>query len=77
MQGSLALSRRNRLYRVALAACNLDHDLSNSPPRLAVYCQACQLRYGAFQHWRSRRRHAYLRAMLAGQLALPETEACE
>jgi hypothetical protein len=77
MHGSLAVSRRNCLYRVALAACNLDHDRTHPTPRLAVYCQACHLRYDTFQRWRSRRRHAHLRAILAGQLALPEQEACE
>src|SRR6476659_4853212 len=41
MQGSIAISQRNRLYRVALAACHLDHDPANPAPRLAAYCQAC------------------------------------
>jgi hypothetical protein len=70
MQGSIAISRHNRLYRVALAACHLDHDPANLVPRLAVYCQACHLRYDAFQRWRSRQRHAYMRAVVAGQLEL-------
>jgi hypothetical protein len=70
MQGSIAVSQRNRLYRVALAACHLDHDPANPAPRLAVYCQACHLRYDAFQRWRSRRRHASMRAVVAGQLEL-------
>jgi hypothetical protein len=67
-QGSLAVSRRNRLYLVSLAACHLDHDPMNPTPRLTVYCQACHLRYDAFQRWRSRRRHAQARAVAAGQL---------
>jgi hypothetical protein len=33
-----------------------------------VYCQACHLRYGAFQRWRTRRRHVNERAIAAGQL---------
>jgi hypothetical protein len=70
MQGSIAISQRNRLYRVALAACHLDHDPANPAPRLAAYCQACHLRYDALQRWRSRRRHGYLRAVAAGQLEL-------
>jgi hypothetical protein len=70
MQGSIAISQRNRLYRVALAACHLDHDSANPAPRLAVYCQACRLRYNAIQRWRSRRRHAHMRAVEAGQLEL-------
>jgi hypothetical protein len=65
---SLAVSRRNRLYRVSLAACHLDHDPTNPTPRLAVYCQACHLRYDAFQRWRSRRLHARTRAIARGQL---------
>jgi hypothetical protein len=77
LHGSLTVSRRNRLYRVALAACDLDHDPSNPTPRLVVYCQACHLRYDALPRWRSRRRHARMRAIMAGQLALPENEACE
>jgi len=77
IHGSLAVSRRSRLYLVALAACHLDHDPSNPAPRLAVYCQACHLRYDAFERWRSRRRHAQMRAAMAGQLALPLYEACE
>jgi len=43
-QGALAIGKRNRLYRVVLAACHLDHDPANPAPRLAVYCQACHLR---------------------------------
>ena len=70
IQGSIAISKRNRLYRVALAACHLDHDPANPAPRLAVYCQPCHLRYDAFQRWRSRRRHASMRAVVAGQLEL-------
>jgi hypothetical protein len=70
MQGSIAISRRNCLYRVALAACHLDHDPANPVPCLAVYCQACHLRCDVFQRWRSRRRHAYMRAVEAGQLEL-------
>ncbi len=70
MHGSIAISKRNRLYRVALAACHLDHDPANPAPRLAVYCQECHLRYDAFQRWRSRRRHASMRAVVAGQLEL-------
>jgi hypothetical protein len=70
LQGSLAVSQRNRLYRVSLAACHLDHDSANPTPRLAVYCQACHLRYDSFQRWRSRRRHAHMRAVMAGQLEL-------
>jgi hypothetical protein len=42
-----------------------------------VYCQACHLRYDAYQRWRSRRRHEHMRAVMAGQLALPVNEACE
>jgi hypothetical protein len=57
LHGSLAVSERNRLYRAALAACPLDHEPTNPPPRLAVYCQAGHLRDDVFQRWRSRRRH--------------------
>lgn len=67
--GALAVSTCNRLYRVVLAACHLDHDPTNPAPRLAVYCQACHLRYDAFQRWRTRRRQLRARALAAGQLA--------
>jgi hypothetical protein len=66
--GALAISRRNRLYRVVLSACHLDHDPSNPAPRLTVYCQTCHLRYDAYQRWYSRRRHIEERALAAGQL---------
>ncbi len=67
--GALTVSRRNRLYRVVLSACHLDHDPANPTPRLAVFCQACHLRYDAFQRWRSRRRQTIERMLAAGQLA--------
>jgi len=67
--GALLVSRRNRLYRVVLSACHLDHDPANPAPRLAVYCQACHLRYDAFQRWRSLRRQNLERMLEAGQLA--------
>lgn len=66
--GSLTVSRGNRLYRVVLSACHLDHDPENPSPRLEVFCQACHLRYDAFARWRSRRRHGRARAVAAGQL---------
>jgi hypothetical protein len=66
--GALAVSRRNRLYRVVLSACHLDHDPANPAPRLAALCQACHLRYDAYQRWRSRRRGLRERALSAGQL---------
>src|SRR5262249_50971392 len=54
--GALAVGRgRNRLYRVVLSACHLDHDPATPAPRLAAYCQACHLRYDALQRWRTRR----------------------
>lgn len=67
--GALQVSGRNRLYRVVLAACHLDHDPANPAPRLAAYCQACHLRHDALQRWRSRRRHARERATAAGQIS--------
>jgi hypothetical protein len=74
--GALAVSRRNRLYRVIVSACHLDHDPDNPTPRLAVYCQACHLRYDAFQRWRSRRAHEREQVVEAGQLAwMPEDPA--
>jgi hypothetical protein len=68
LHGALAVSGRNRLYRVVLSACHLDHDPENPTPRLAVYCQSCHLRYDAFQRWRSRRAAVRERAVAAGQL---------
>jgi hypothetical protein len=81
-QGSLAVSSGNRLYRVVLSACHLDHDPENPLPRLATFCQPCHLRYDAFTHWRSRRIHARLQAVAAGQLqfgleAVEETPAAD
>ncbi len=67
--GALTVSGRNRLYRVVLSACHLDHDPANPAPRLAVFCQACHLRYDAYQRWRSRRRLTIERMLAAGQLA--------
>ncbi len=67
-QGALAIGRNNQLYRIVLAACHLDHDPANPAPRLAVYCQACHLRYDALERWRSRRRKARRRALARGQL---------
>jgi hypothetical protein len=66
--GALAISHRNRLYRVVLSACHLDHDPANPTPRLAVFCQPCHLRYDAVQRWRARRRGLHERALSAGQL---------
>ncbi len=66
--GALAISERNCLFRVVLAACHLDHDPANLTPRLTVFCQPCHLRYDAFARWRSRRLHARRRAVAAGQL---------
>jgi hypothetical protein len=66
--GALAISRRNRLYRVVLSACHLDHDPANPCPRLAVYCQTCHLRYDVSQCWPARRRRQRTRAVAAGQL---------
>jgi len=68
LHGALTVSGRNRLYRVVLSACHLDHDPQNPVPRLGVYCQPCHLRYDAFQRWRSRRRAARARALAAGQV---------
>ena len=70
LHGSLAVSQRDRFYRVVLAACHLDHDPANPEPRLAVYCQACHLRYDAIHHWRSRRRNLRAQRVAAGQLEL-------
>ena len=72
--GALLVSHRNRLYRVVLSACHLDHDPTNPTPRLTVFCQACHLRYDAFQRWRSRRRQILQRMLEAGQLAFPFEE---
>jgi hypothetical protein len=66
--GTLAVSSRNRLYRVVLAACHLDHDPENPAPRLTALCQVCHLRLDAMQHWRARRRVERERALVAGQL---------
>jgi hypothetical protein len=71
--GALAISHRNRLYRVVLSACHLDHDPANPTPRLAAFCQACHLRYDAAQRWRARRRGLRERALLAGQLEWVES----
>ncbi len=68
LHGSLAVSQRNRFYRVVLAACYLPHDPASPEPRLAVYCQACHLRYDALHHWRSRRRNLRAQRVAAGQL---------
>jgi hypothetical protein len=68
LHGSLAVSQRNRFYRVVLAAYHLDHDPANPELRLAVNCQACHLRYDAFQRWRSRRRNLRAQGVAAGQL---------
>ena len=70
LHGSLAVSQRNRFYRVILAACYLPHDPANPEPRLAVYCQACHLRYDAFHRWRARRRNLRAQCVAAGQLEL-------
>jgi hypothetical protein len=66
--GSLAVSSRNALYRVVLAACHLDHDPENPIPRLAALCQRCHLRWDAPQHWRTRHLLERERARVAGQL---------
>lgn len=66
--GSLAVSKQNQFYRVVLAACHVDSAALDPASGLVVYCQACHLRYGAFQRWRTRRRHVNERAIAAGQL---------
>jgi hypothetical protein len=70
LHGSLAVSQRNRFYRVVLAACHLPPDPANPELRLAVYCQACHLRCDAFHRWQSRRRNLRAQRVAAGQLEL-------
>ncbi len=69
--GALAISRRNRLYRVTLAACHVTpDDTANPAATLVALCSACHLRMDAMQHWRTRRRLARARLIAAGQVAL-------
>ena len=74
-QGEERLGKiHNRYYTIRLAAAHLNHDPENPHPKLAVFCQACHMKYDGYLHitnsWRTRYQQQRTRMLLAGQLLL-------
>jgi len=74
-QGEERLGKvNNRYYTVWLAAAHLNHDPENPHAKLAVFCQACHMKYDGYLHvtnsWRTRYQRQRTRMLLAGQLLL-------
>jgi hypothetical protein len=70
---------KRRFYTVWLAAAHLDHDPENPHAKLAVFCQACHMKYDGNVHvsnsWRTRYERQRMEMLLAGQMVLFEDEA--
>lgn len=68
-----------RFYTVWLAAAHLNHDPENPHAKLAVFCQACHMKYDGYLHvsnsWRTRYERQRVMMLLAGQMLLFEDEA--
>ena len=78
-QGEVRWGKVNgRYYTVWLAAAHLNHDPENPHAKLAVFCQACHMKYDGYLHvsnsWRTRYQRARTHMLLAGQLLLFDDE---
>ena len=69
---------KNRFYTVWLAAARLNHDPESPHAKLAVFCQACHMKYHGYLHvsnsWRTQYERQRMGMRLSGQMVLFEDE---